>query len=477
MSETQKLCRTLGGPLLILLAVVGMEVLRRAGIDPPNPGLVLLPVVVISTLSGRMGAGLSAAVLSCLYYLYFHHVPGTAWFGQLVPQAWTAIAATILVVPLTEIMRRRLMGETEERFQTMADNVAQLAWMADARGEIFWYNRRWYDYTGTTPDEIHHMDWTSLHHPEHVERVASRLRRCLEAGEEWEDTFPLRSGDGTFRWFLSRAIPVRDRKGRVIRWFGTHTDITGEREIEQELSELNQNLESRVVERTAQLRRMALELTDAEQRERRRLAQVLHDDLQQLLVAARMKVSLLTRPGSAPQQAQSLDELLGKAIEATRMLSRELAPAVLYDKGLGAALHWLGGIAEQRYGLHVEVNVEESGEPEAERWRVLLFEAVRELLLNVAKHAGTDRVQITLKRADGQLQLDVDDEGCGFDLAVARAGGGNTAGGMFSLEQRLNLMGGEVKIESAPGSGTRVRMKMQVASPSPLNGKGAETAP
>ena len=123
----------------------------------------------------------------------------------------------------------------EEDFRNLANLIPQLAWIAAADGSIFWYNQRWYDYTGTTFQEMRGWGWQAVHHPDHVERVTARFRRCVEAGEGWEDTFPLRGRDGGFRWFLSRAQPLRDAKGRVLRWFGTNTDITAQMATEDRL--------------------------------------------------------------------------------------------------------------------------------------------------------------------------------------------------------------------------------------------------
>ncbi len=99
--------------------------------------------------------------------------------------------------------------------------------MADATGSIFWYNKRWFDFTGTTLEEMKGWGWRKVHHPDHVERVVAKISDCFETGKVWEDTFPLRGRDGTYRWFLSRAMPIRDETGKVVRWFGTNTDITG----------------------------------------------------------------------------------------------------------------------------------------------------------------------------------------------------------------------------------------------------------
>lgn len=122
------------------------------------------------------------------------------------------------------------LRESEERLRMLADNISQFAWIARADGHIVWYNKRWYDYTGTNFAQMEGWGWRLVHHPDHVDRVEAHFRDSLTRGEEWEDTFPLRSGDGEYRWFLSRALPIRDEAGQIVWWFGTNTDITEQRE-------------------------------------------------------------------------------------------------------------------------------------------------------------------------------------------------------------------------------------------------------
>jgi PAS domain S-box-containing protein len=126
---------------------------------------------------------------------------------------------------------------SEERFRNLADNISQFAWMMDEQGWIFWYNKRWFDYTGTTLQEMEGWGWQAVHHPDHLERVVTRFKHCIETGEPWEDIFPLRGKDGTYRWFLSRALPIRDQQGNILRWFGTNTDITERKQAEENLAQ------------------------------------------------------------------------------------------------------------------------------------------------------------------------------------------------------------------------------------------------
>src|SRR5277367_260687 len=125
--------------------------------------------------------------------------------------------------------------EGEERFRALANNISQLAWMADEKGYIFWYNDRWFDYSGTTLEEMAGWGWQKVHHPDHVQRVVDKITQCFQTGEPWEDTFPLRGRDGKYREFLSRAVPIRNADGKVVRWFGTNTDITERQAMENAL--------------------------------------------------------------------------------------------------------------------------------------------------------------------------------------------------------------------------------------------------
>ena len=144
-----------------------------------------------------------------------------------------------IVADTTErVLAERAHREGEERLRTLADGIAQFAWTADDRCRVSWFNKRWYEYTGTQPGETEGSGWHKVLHPEDASRVIEKFARCCEAGEVWEDTFRLRGADGSYRWFLSRAMPIRDDDGTIVRWFGTNTDITKEREAAAKNAEL-----------------------------------------------------------------------------------------------------------------------------------------------------------------------------------------------------------------------------------------------
>lgn len=144
-----------------------------------------------------------------------------------------------------DLRQQAQLRETRDQFTALADNIPQLAWIADGAGWIYWYNKRWYDFTGTTLADMEGWGWQKVHHADHVERVTEHFKEAVASGEPWEDTFPLRRHDGVFRWFLSRANPLRDEAGQVILWCGTNTDVTDQREASERIALLMQEVNHR----------------------------------------------------------------------------------------------------------------------------------------------------------------------------------------------------------------------------------------
>jgi PAS domain S-box-containing protein len=308
------------------------------------------------------------------------------------------------------------------------------------------------------------------------------LLRALRRGEtiEREEVVYDRPDGRRVRLSLN-AAPIRDRAGAVTAAVAVFHDITLRREAEEQLRRLNETLEQRVAERTAlaerraeQLRALTTQLTHAEQRERRRLAMILHDHVQQLLVAAKMRAGLLRRAqpdgGETSAALGDIVDLLTDAIDATRSLSVELSPPILHDHGLAAALQWLAERTGRQHGLQVEVEADPAANPESEEVRTLLFQATRELLLNVAKHAGTDRARVRLIRDGNYAQLEVMDYGRGFDPLILAAGGEKSQSfGLFHIRERLKQVGGNDKIEGGPGQGMHHTIRVPLAPlPEPL---------
>ncbi|MCE5231143.1 PAS domain S-box protein [bacterium] len=296
------------------------------------------------------------------------------------------------------------------------------------------------------------------------------LMRALRSGESFEGVeLEIETQDGRRKQILAYAVPIRDQAGRIMGAVAVHIDISQRREFLEKMRELNETLEQRVLERTAvaeqratQLRALAFELTRAEQRERRRIAQMLHDHHQQLLVAAKLSLSMLHRRVQKPELRpifQRIVELLDQSIDGLRSLTVELSPTILHDAGLAAALEWLARHKKTKYNLDVEVELDHDAEPPSEEIGIFVFQAVRELLFNIVKHAQVSEAKITLEpENDDFIRITVSDKGVGFDPKKVSARGGNEGFGLFSLRERVEMIGGHVVIDSTPGEGTRVAM-------------------
>jgi len=237
-----------------------------------------------------------------------------------------------------------------------------------------------------------------------------------------------------------------------------------ERRVDERTAQLR-TLNAELEQRAAQLRHLAHELTQTEQRERRRLAEVLHDHLQQLLVAAKMQVDLHASRigGPAGKKLGEVSDLLRQSIEEARSLTAELSPPILYSAGLVPALAWLAQWMHEKHGLTVVLDAAPEVDPHTEDLRVFLFQAVRELLFNVAKHAKTRRAEIRVRPGAGEIQVTVTDQGRGFDPARLAASSGF---GLFQIRERLHLLGGRLDADSALGRGASFTLFVPIAPPS-----------
>ncbi|MCE5325442.1 MAG: PAS domain S-box protein [Planctomycetaceae bacterium] len=238
--------------------------------------------------------------------------------------------------------------------------------------------------------------------------------------------------------------------------------------------------ESALRDRTHQLRALASELTLTEQRERHRLAEVLHDGLQQLLVGAKFRLAMLDRSSDPTVRTgvAGVDELISESIQTSRSLTAELSPPILYEGGLVAALEWLGRWMQEKHALTVDLDAPDMMPGISEETTVLLFQATRELLFNVVKHAGVKSaaVRVTWSQ-EGVITIAVVDQGQGFDAGAigtrARDAGGF---GLFSISERIELLGGRMEIDSAPQRGSRFTLTAPATFlcplPAPRSGQG-----
>jgi signal transduction histidine kinase/ActR/RegA family two-component response regulator len=314
------------------------------------------------------------------------------------------------------------------------------------------------DPIGKTDREIFGPDDGALLEAIKREVMATRIGRREEV--------KVRIG-GAEVFFDLTVEPMRDASGDIAGVTSATLDITEQKQAEVQLRELNAALATRA----EHLRTLASELTQTEDRERRRLARVLHDHLQQLLVAAKfsMASALLAAPEAGwRERLTKVNELLDQSIAAARSLTAELAPPILYDGTMNDALRWLVRWMQEKHDFTVALEGDERIDVPLDT-RLLLFQAVRELLFNAVKHAAVDRARVRLERADRAfVRVTVADEGRGFDPLHSAAHEKSTGGfGLFNIRERLEWIGGRLEIDSAPGRGTRV------AAWAPLQSAGA----
>ncbi|MBI4775466.1 MAG: PAS domain S-box protein [Deltaproteobacteria bacterium] len=270
--------------------------------------------------------------------------------------------------------------------------------------------------------------------------------------------------DGRRLWMTWTNHAIYDETGRLAEILAVGSDITKLIQAEEDLRRSRDELERRVKERTAELReraeqltRLSSQLTLAEQRERRRLSVIIHDHVQQLLVGAKISLEVLADElGEEHQESVGqIYNLLLECLKTTRSLSIQMAPHVLYERGLAPGLSWLARTIQETFRIDIEADIGSGDIVEAEDLKVLLFESARELLLNVINHARTSSARLEMSRdKDGNLRIAVSDQGVGFDAEkLAKELGREDRFGLFSIRERLELIGGRLEIESSPGKG------------------------
>jgi PAS domain S-box-containing protein len=363
--------------------------------------------------------------------------------------------------------QQQQLRESEARYRALATHLPRgAAYIIDSNLRIVAAEGEALATAGLT--SAHFTDKTIFEvlDPPLIDKYEPLYRGAL-AGQPFEDEH-----EAAGRWYLTRGVPMRDGPNTTV--LAVAYDITDHKNAEAhlrrqalELEELNRTLDQRVRNRTAQLREVTRELAQSEHRERTRLAQMLHDGLQQILVAARMHADLLVQIPDQPRAGagRRLIELLTEAIGATRSLTLELCPPVLQAQGLGPALEWLGNWMTEKHQLRVSLSLDPSAELEDATERLLFFQCARELLFNVVKHSGCRHANLGLRSNSDlqQLCLEVSDKGSGFH--PAHLGTNCQSFGLNSIRHRLELLGGQLALHSAPGQGTRVLIWVPVKPP------------
>jgi PAS domain S-box-containing protein len=359
----------------------------------------------------------------------------------VVPVALLMLVIVVLTVILLLRKRKhdREIRRSEEKFRTVAEMTSS-AILIYQEDRLVFVNSGAAALTGYSEDELLAMHLRQLIHPDHWEFVRKReldSRGDTSLPQRYECKIVGKFGDERWidfssGWITFQGMPVR---------LGTAMDITDRKKAEDKL------------------RSLASELSLTEERERRRMASYLHDVIGQTLALCKIKVRALQKAPTAEGLEAPLVDLRGlieQSIHNTQSLTFELCPPILYELSLEAAVEWLGERMHEQSGLAIVIEDDKQPKPLSSDMRAVLFQAVREILVNIIKHAQATLVNVRLSRSDGTFHIAIRDDGVGFD--VSRKGETKSGGGfgLFNIRERLSYLGGQLEIESRPGAGTNV---------------------
>ena len=374
--------------------------------------------------------------------------------------AGQAVLMTGVCWDVTEQKRQeQRLRESEQQFRTLVESIPNLAWWANGDGYLTWYNRQWYEYTGTTPEQMEGWGWQSVHDPHELPRVLQRWKASIASGEPFEMEFPLRGRDGQFRWFLTRVLPLKDAGGQVVRWFGTNTDVT-------EVRQGRQAAEAANVAKSQFLASMSHEL-------RTPMNAIL--GMTDLALSTPLPATVRDYLQTAKESADLLLELLNEILDFSRIeagrFELESAPFHL-RKTVEQVIKTLGIRAYEK-GLELVCQVaDESPQTvvgDSLRLRQVLLNLVNNAIKFTSKGEVVVRVALEQRTVEAvSLRFSVSDTGIGIapekwesifapftqaDSSTTRRFGGTGLG--LAISQRLvNLMGGQIRVDSQPGEGS-----------------------
>ena len=365
--------------------------------------------------------------------------------------------------------RRRIeaaLRASEERYRLLADNASDEIWTADLNLRFTYYSPSIVRASGYRPEEVLGKGPEKFLTPASYEHVMRLFADEMDTEKKGLGD-PLRSRtfeieeirkDGTTYWAEVRASFLRGADGRAVGIIGVSRDISERKKIEQQLLDYQNRL-----------RGLTAELTLVEERERRRIAVGVHDQIAQRLALMRLTLQSLAASCSDPSLSVGLhgvcDEIQ-KAIEDAHSLTFELSNPVLYEVGFESAVEsWLTQQVQERYGIACTFEADQHNLDLGTDSKITLFQIVRELLTNIVKHAQAKHVEVCVRRMGDRAQVTVRDDGIGFEPSQAgrldsRAGGY----GLFSVREKLEYLGGNLKIESAPGQGTCISLTVPIGS-------------
>ncbi len=355
------------------------------------------------------------------------------------------------------------LRESEEQFRHFADAMPPLAWIANGDGYIFWYNRRWYEYTGTAPAQMEGWGWQVVHDPAELPRVLERWQGSIRSGQPFEMTFPLRGADGRFRHFLTRVNPVRGSGGEIVRWFGTNTDVEEQRQM---LAQRDAALAE--AEEAVRLREEFLSIASHELRTPLAALMMHVQGVERKANEARMR----DRLGKASRAGKRLERLINELLDVTRITRGRLR--IKPERvDLGEVLREVCSRFESRLApgqLQLE-----AGQPLVAWWDPLrMDQLLTNLVDNAIKYGAGKPISVALRHEEAQAVVEVRDQGIGIAAdqlqrifeRFARAAGAREYGGfglgLWIAKQVVEASGGQIAVRSEPGQGSTFTVRLPV---------------
>ena len=332
-------------------------------------------------------------------------------------------------------------------YRMMVESMNEGAVTLISDGTIFYCNARFAEMVHRDSEKLIGIRFLDLILPDEQKTFDSLFIQAGRHGSRGE--FSLKTSSGN-------TIPVQ------LSIYELEGDTTGG------ISIIATDISERV-QAEEKIRSLASQLAMAEQEERQRISQILHDDLQQRLFAIKTQLAFLINNGdqnkispAAKQEMQQVQRWLSEAIGITRSLSIDLSPIILEGEGLAESILWLSSQMKERYGLQVQIDAKNTLAGLDGHMRMLLFQTIRELFFNTVKHAGTSQVSVILEQNDQRARLTISDEGKGFDVAAVMSDP-KSAHGLLVIQDRLSLMGCSMEINSEPGKGTQIIIEAPMA--------------
>ena len=426
------------------------EAIRAASVSPVTAGI--LPVVVLFIVAG-LGFAVVRSVVSPIKSLEVA-ASFTTMRGRL-RETLDELQRQIDDRAKTEAMLRK----SEDKFQAIADYTYDWENWFGPDGALIWVNSGVGRFTGYSVDEYRELPgmWFSLIHEEDRSRIRALINDAVENRTSGNDIpFRLIRKDNAVVWGAISYQPIYSKQGEYSGVRSSVRDITDRKEDELRLASYQR-----------QLRKMASELALTEARERREISADLHDGIGQSLAMIKLKIKALRQTAQSDEYAAALEEIEGlveQVSSETRSLTLELSPPILYELGFVSAVDWLSEKTMAKHDIRVDFKDDGIEKNLGENVSIVLYKAVREAIINVVKHANASRLTVDICAHNGEIQINIEDDGIGFDRREIESAGSAATFGLFNMAERMDYIGGSTDIKTKPGTGTRVFLSAPLES-------------